>query len=78
MAYSRVVFESPSLRIGRFHCPVTDTAFATAGDIDTFHICFPRTAVWLEYEDALRFVADPGRATLYNPRQPDLMYVRRK
>lgn len=69
MAFSRVVFESASVRIGRFHCPVADAAFATAGDIDTFHVCFPRTAVWLEYEDAPRFVADPGRATLYNPRQ---------
>jgi AraC family transcriptional regulator len=53
-----------------FRCPVTDPAFATAGLIDTFHVCFPRTAVWLEYEDTPRFVADATRATLYNPRQP--------
>jgi AraC-like DNA-binding protein len=55
--------------MGTFRCPVTHTAFETVGDIDTFHICFPRTAVWLEYENAPRFVADASRATLYNPRQ---------
>jgi AraC-like DNA-binding protein len=66
---ARLVFDSPMLRMGSFRCPVTHAAFETAGDIDTFHVCFPRTAVWLEYENAPRFVADASRATLYNPRQ---------
>ena len=69
MAVSEVLFASASLRMGRFRCPVTHPEFMTTGDIDTFHVCFPRTGVWLEYEDTPRFVADPSRATLYNPRQ---------
>jgi AraC family transcriptional regulator len=66
---ARIAFESPSLRLGTFRCPVTHAAFETLGDIDTFHVCFPRTSVWLEHEGAPRFVADASRATLYNPRQ---------
>lgn len=69
MAYSRLIFDSPSLRMGMFRCPVTQPDFATAGEIDAFHVCFPRSAVWLEYEHTPRFVADPSRATLYNPHQ---------
>ena len=68
-ACAQVLFDSPSLRLGVFQCPVSQSDFETAGDIDTYHVCFPRTGVWLEYEDAPRFVADATRATLYNPHQ---------
>jgi AraC family transcriptional regulator len=67
--WSRLLFHSPSLRMGMFRCPVTHPGFETAGSIDSFHLCFPRTAVWLQYEDTPRFVADASRATLYNPNQ---------
>jgi AraC-like DNA-binding protein len=64
------VFSSPALRMGVFRCPIVQPDFETAGQIDTYHVCFPRSAVWLEYEDQPRFVADASRATLYNPWQP--------
>jgi AraC-like DNA-binding protein len=66
---ARLVFDSPSVRMGTFRCPVTHPEFETVGDIDTFHVCFPRSAVWLEQDGAAPFVADASRATLYNPHQ---------
>lgn len=67
---SRLLFASPAIRLGTFRCPVNAPDFSTAGLIDAFHVCFPRTSCWLEFEDAPRFVADASRATLYNPYQP--------
>ena len=64
------IFSSPALRMGVFRCPVNRPDFETAGRIDTYHVCFPRSAVWLEYESQPRFVADASLATLYNPWQP--------
>lgn len=69
----RIVFASRDVVLGEFRCPVAYQDFRSAGRIHHHVVAFPRTWVWIEREDARRFVADPGLATIYNPATP---YVR--
>jgi AraC-like DNA-binding protein len=69
----RVVFATADVALGEFRCPVSYRGFRDAGRINHHVIVFPRASVWIEREDAPRFVADPGLATIFNPRLP---YVR--
>ena len=68
----RIAYDSGAILLGEFRCPVTYSNFAQAGRVVNYVIAFPRSAVWIEHESAPRFVADPGRATLYNPFTPYL------
>ncbi|MEW5918354.1 MAG: helix-turn-helix transcriptional regulator [Gemmatimonadota bacterium] len=65
----RIVFTSDSVVLGQFRCPPSYADFPMAGRIHYHLTAFPHRAVWIEREDAGRFVADPGLATLYNPGQ---------
>jgi AraC-like DNA-binding protein len=69
-----VVFESRDVVAGEFRCPTSYPGFPTAGRIHHYIVAFPRSAVWIERENARRFVADPGLATIYNPGQPYCRY----
>jgi AraC-like DNA-binding protein len=65
----RLVFESPSVQIGAFRCPVGHPAFADSGPIRNHCFVFPRTSVVIQHRDARPFPADPTVATLYNKGQ---------
>ena len=69
-APERLLAATDDVRVGTFRCPVGHPDFATAGAIEGYTVAFPRTAVWIEHADKPAFVADPGRATLYNRGQP--------
>src|SRR5262249_45033620 len=69
----RIVYESPAVVLGEFRCPRDYFNFAHAGRITRHLVAFPRCAVWIERENAPRFVADPGLSTIYNP---DDEYIR--
>ncbi|CAG0987320.1 Regulatory protein PchR [Gammaproteobacteria bacterium] len=68
-ACDRVLFATDDVILGEFRCPASHPDFASAGPINHHVVAFPREAVWIEREDSPRFVADPGVATIYNPRQ---------
>jgi AraC-like DNA-binding protein len=70
----RILYASRDVRVGVFNCPVDHPDFRTAGPIEGYTVCFPRTAVWIEHAGKPPFVADPGVVTIYNRGQP---YVRR-
>ncbi|NOT07405.1 MAG: hypothetical protein HOP28_04280, partial [Gemmatimonadales bacterium] len=65
----RIVFASPSVRVGAFRCPVADPRFRDSGPIEAHLIAFPRTGVWIRHAGQVPFVADPGVATIYNQGQ---------
>ncbi|MBK8002596.1 MAG: helix-turn-helix transcriptional regulator [Gemmatimonadetes bacterium] len=69
-APERLLAATDDVRVGTFRCPVAHPDFATAGAIEGYTVAFPRTAVWIEHADKPAFVADPGRATIYNRGQP--------
>jgi len=73
-APSRVLFETPLVRVGQFRCPVFHPLFANSGPTRTHCFVFPRTPVWIEHEGQPPFVADPNVVPLYNPGHP---YARR-
>lgn len=67
--FERVLLATDAIVAGEFRCPTSYPGFANAGRITLHVIGFPRTAVWIDRDDVPRFVADPGQATMYNPRQ---------
>lgn len=62
----RLVWESPSVRLGLFRCPVDHPLFSDSGPILNHVFVFPRTSVGLRHEGARPFVAGPNVITLYN------------
>jgi hypothetical protein len=70
----RVLFESPSVRVGTFRCPVEHPRFGDSGPTKSHLFVFPRNSVWIEQEGRAPFVSDPTHAVLYNPRH---VYQRR-
>jgi hypothetical protein len=70
----RIVYSTRDVVAGEFRCPTSYPDFITAGRINHYIVAFPRTAVWIERESQKRFVADPGSATIYNPRQHYLRF----
>jgi len=69
----RVVYRSPDVRVGTFHCPTEHPEFRTAGPIEGYTVVFPRSAVWIRHAGRAPFVADPSVAVIYNQGQA---YVR--
>jgi AraC-like DNA-binding protein len=67
---SRVLFETPLVRVGSFRCPVEHPRFTDSGPTQSFCFVFPRTAVWIQHEGAKPFVADPTVIPLYNRAHP--------
>lgn len=65
-----VLFDSGTVSIGRFRCPVGDPDFRDSGAIrEAAVVVFPRTSVWIRHEGSEPFVADPNVVTLYNRAQ---------
>jgi AraC family transcriptional regulator len=62
----RIVFETPTVRLGAFRCPPTHPAFTDSGPIGEACFVFPRTAVVIQHKDERAFASDPTIATLYN------------
>ena len=60
--------------IGQFRCPVDHASFVDSGPISDPLFVFPRTAVWIQHEDARAFHSDPTLVTIYNKGQ---RYTRR-
>ena len=61
-----IVFQTPTVRVGAFRCPVGDARFQNTGPIDEPIVVFPRSAVWIRHAGSRAFVADPGIVTIYN------------
>src|SRR5947207_2543337 len=64
--FDRVVFETPSVRVGAFRCPPSHPSFADSGPIRDHCFVFPRTPVLIQHKDRRPFAADPTVVTLYN------------
>ncbi len=62
----RIVFDSPSVRVGAFRCPVGHPLFRNSGPIQNDIFVFPRRSVRLCHEGESPFLADPSVVTLYN------------
>jgi AraC-like DNA-binding protein len=61
-----IVFQTPTVRVGAFRCPVSDARFSNTGPIEQPIVVFPRSAVWIRHAGSRAFVADPGIVTIYN------------
>lgn len=62
----RIVYETPSVRVGAFRCPTAHPSFRDSGPIRDHCFVFPRTPVIIKHKDARPFAADPTIVTLYN------------
>jgi AraC-like DNA-binding protein len=65
-AIDRIVFETPTVRVGAFRCPTDHPSFRDSGPIRDHCFVFPRTPVVIQHKDGHPFAADPTLATLYN------------
>ena len=65
----RIVFESATVHIGAFRCPVRHPEFANSGPIRNHCFVFPRTSVVIQHRDERPFAADPNVVTMYNKGQ---------
>lgn len=65
----RSVFQTSSVAIGTFRCPVAYPSFRDTGPIERSIVVFPRTAVWIRHAGSRVFLADPSLATIYNSSQ---------
>ena len=73
----RIVFATPTVRVGAFRCPVDDPRFRDSGPIQGNLIVFPRRGVWIRQAGSRPLVADPRVVTIYNRgRQYDRAAVR--
>ena len=61
-----ILFESDTVRVGRFACPVRHPRFNDTGPIGGFLFVFPRTAVRIVHPGRPPIDADPNVVTLYN------------
>jgi AraC family transcriptional regulator len=73
-APSRLLLDTGTLRVGRFHVSPRHPDFAHAGQVFRHEFVFPRTSVWIEHPGQRPFVADPTTVTFYNREEP---YARR-
>lgn len=64
-----IVYESSVVRIGAFRCDREYPGFRDTGPTNNDCFVFPRTAVQIEHENELPFVASPNIATFYNRSQ---------
>jgi len=62
----RILFVTPSVRVGAFRCPVDDPRFRDSGPIQNHLVAFPRTGVWIRQAGSRPVVADPRVVTIYN------------
>src|SRR5258706_15155196 len=62
----RLLFDSPTIRIGAFRCPVAHRLFEDSGPIQNYVFVFPRSSVSIEHEYGRPFVANPNVVTFYN------------
>lgn len=65
----RIIFESPSVRVGAFRCSSHDRRFHDSGPIERHVVVFPRTSVWIRHAGSRAFLADPAIVTIYNKGQ---------
>ncbi len=65
----QVIFQSESVKIGRFRASPADRIFRCSGPPGGHLFVFPREGVWIEHEGRRPFVADPNVVTFYNPHQ---------
>jgi AraC family transcriptional regulator len=65
----RLIYESRSIGVGAFRCPVGHPAFPDSGAIQRYVFVFPRRSVRLCHDGSRPFVADPNVVTLYNQGQ---------
>ena len=67
---SRLILDTGTVRVGRFHVHPSHPNFAREGQIHRHEFVFPRTSVWIEHPGRRPFVADPTTVTFYNRDQP--------
>lgn len=64
--YDRILFQSDSLMIGEFVCPIDDPRFANTGPIENHILVVPFQPVEIHFSRARSIVADRTRVLLYN------------
>jgi len=62
----RILFATPSVRVGAFRCAIGDPRFRDSGPIQNHLVAFPRTGVWIRQAGSRPVVADPRVVTIYN------------
>lgn len=69
MEIDRVIFNSATVSIGAFRCPVHHPSFHNSGPAQHHIVVFPRTGVWIRHAGSRAFAADPGVVSIYNAGQ---------
>lgn len=64
--FSRLLFSSDAIRIGRFHAPYAHPHFSESGKIQLPTLVFPRSSVLIESENKAPFLSDVTRVNLYD------------
>ncbi len=70
--HSRLLFSSPLVTVGSFHCRRDDPEFPAAGPIRGTTFVFPRRAVRIIQEHRPPVVADPTAVVYYTQRQSSI------
>ena len=65
----RVVFNTPTVSVGAFRCPVNHPSFRDSGPTQRHIVVFPRTGVWIRHAGSRPFAADPAVVSIYNAGQ---------
>ncbi|HLJ49988.1 MAG TPA: AraC family transcriptional regulator [Bryobacteraceae bacterium] len=65
----RIVYASPTIRIGAFRCAPGHPLFEDSGPSRDYCFVFPRASVSIEHEDEPEFAANPNVVTFYNQGQ---------
>jgi hypothetical protein len=63
------LYQSPTLRVGRWRCPSEHPQFRDSGPASEALFVFPRESVWIQHEGEPPFVADVNTVTYYNAGQ---------
>lgn len=67
--FDQIVFDSGLVRIGAFRCHPANPSFQDTGPARNYCFVFPRTAVEIQHEHEIAFVANSNVVTFYNSGQ---------
>jgi AraC family transcriptional regulator len=70
MPVVQMLFESPDLKLGEFHCWPGDRLWSEENTVgDGYHVVFPGTGVRITHEGSRAIVANPNHVVFYNDHQ---------
>ena len=67
--FDQIVYDSGLVRIGAFRCHPANPSFQDSGPAQNYCFVFPRTAVEIQHEHEVPFVANSNVVTFYNSGQ---------